>query len=117
MATKNEDVAAEIAFKLSLDRRKSLLNKYIEDLARDALPILVNLTPIDTGLARRSWKLVKKDSLGYIGYKLYNNQAYIGKLDRGWSRQAPEGMTKPFNEKMAKISTLKYTKHISVNYN
>jgi len=42
-------------------------------------------TPIDTGAARRAWRLNAKNREIII----YNNIAYIAELDRGHSKQAP----------------------------
>lgn len=52
---------------------------------------LKSLTPIDTGNARNKTRLVGKD-------KIEANYPYAQRLDQGWSKQAPEGMTKPFGE-------------------
>lgn len=43
-------------------------------------------TPIDTGRARRGWQQRQTDTLR-------NDVPYIGRLEDGYSRQAPRGFT------------------------
>jgi hypothetical protein len=50
-----------------------------------------SLTPIDTGNARSKTKLVGNNTIEA-------NYAYAQRLDTGWSKQAPQGMTKPFEQ-------------------
>lgn len=45
------------------------------------------ITPRDTGNARRNTRLKEKQILADYGY--------AGRLDEGWSRQAPTGMSDP----------------------
>ena len=48
-------------------------------------------TPIRSGNARRNWnKKVDKQ-----GWELSNQVPYIDRLDKGWSKQAPQGITRP----------------------
>lgn len=61
------------------------LNSYPQDAERE----FKALTPIDTGYARRHTRLVNKDTIEA-------NYPYAVPLDQGHSRQAPQGMTKPF---------------------
>ena len=46
---------------------------------------LVEETPIDTGEARRGWKIVKTES----GFRITNDVDYINELNEGSSQQAP----------------------------
>jgi len=48
-------------------------------------------TPIRSGRARRSWT---KD-VNRQGFKVENNVPYIGRLEEGYSKQAPKGITRP----------------------
>jgi hypothetical protein len=50
-----------------------------------------SLTPIDTGNARRKTKLVSNTTIEA-------NYVYAQRLDQGHSKQAPQGMTKPFEQ-------------------
>ena len=61
------------------------LNNYPQDAEKE----FKRLTPIDTGHARRRTTLVGKDTIEA-------NYPYAVPLDQGHSRQAPQGMTKPF---------------------
>ncbi len=45
------------------------------------------ITPKDTGNARRNTRLKPKEILA--------DYAYAGRLDEGWSKQAPNGMSDP----------------------
>lgn len=47
----------------------------------------VKQTPIDTGNARRKTRL--------IGDTIHARYPYARRLDKGWSKQAPDGMIKP----------------------
>lgn len=57
---------------------------------QDAEDKFVALTPIDTGNARSRTKLVGNDTIEA-------NYPYAQRLDQGWSKQAPNGMVKPFD--------------------
>ena len=48
-------------------------------------------TPIRSGRARRSWT---KD-VNRQGFKVENNVPYIGRLEEGYSKQAPKGISRP----------------------
>jgi hypothetical protein len=61
----------------------------LQQYPQDAEDKFIALTPIKTGNARRSTSLVNNK---YIEA----NYAYAVPLDRGHSKQAPNGMTKPF---------------------
>ena len=68
---------------------KSLLKieKAIAKLPKEAFAEFVKDTPKRSGNARRKTKLV--------GSKIVAGYNYAQKLDQGYSKQAPEGMTKP----------------------
>lgn len=66
------------------------LNK-IEDLPEltmdKAFPVYRNETPIRSGNARNKTK--------HIRLKFFSNYPYAGRLDEGWSNQAPKGFSDP----------------------
>lgn len=62
--------------------------KELDQLPAKAHKYFVSVTPIDTGNARNRTKLVSKDTI-------LANYPYARRLDRGYSKQAPQGMTKP----------------------
>ena len=71
-----------------------VLKGMARELARypqDAEKEYKSLTPIDTGNARRRTKLASND-------RIEANYPYAQPLDNGHSRQAPQGMTKPFEK-------------------
>lgn len=63
-----------------------------DDTLKNAYPILRKNTPIQKGNARRK-TVLRAD-------KILSNYGYAGKLDDGFSKQAPEGFTKPTIEHM-----------------
>ena len=67
----------------SLRRIQSELDK----VPQQAYDVWVKGTPKKTGNARRSTQLK--------GDVIQARYAYATKLDEGWSRQAPDGMSKP----------------------
>lgn len=64
------------------------LGKVPTHVHNDAYNYLKKQTPIRSGNARSK---TKKESNLRIG----SRYAYAGRLDDGWSRQAPEGFTEP----------------------
>jgi hypothetical protein len=65
------------------------IRKEINDLPKASLDKFISLTPIDKGNARRRTRLQGKDTI-------VADYAYAEKLDTGSSKQAPRGMTEPF---------------------
>jgi len=59
----------------------------LKNLPKQAYNFFVSVTPIDTGYARSRTQL--------RGNTIDANYPYAIPLDRGWSRQARDGMTKP----------------------
>lgn len=76
------------------DKITPVLKGMMKELKRypqDAEDKFVSLTPIRSGNARRNTYLRNNDTISA-------NYAYAQRLDEGWSRQAPDGMTKPFEK-------------------
>ena len=59
----------------------------LQALPKQAYNFFVSVTPIDTGYARSRTQL--------RGSTIDANYPYAIPLDRGWSKQARQGMTKP----------------------
>jgi hypothetical protein len=59
----------------------------LDKLPVQAHAVFVKETPIRTGNARRSTKLVKNE--------IQANYPYASRLDEGYSRQSPKGMSDP----------------------
>lgn len=62
----------------------------LKGLHKEAHKEYVSLTPIDKGNARRKTTLQ--------GNTIQANYPYADRLDKGWSKQAPKGMTEPFEK-------------------
>jgi hypothetical protein len=65
--------------------------KALKRYPQDAEDKFVSLTPIRSGNARRNTYLRNNDTISA-------NYAYAQRLDEGHSRQAPDGMVKPFEK-------------------
>jgi len=74
----------------SLKARLDKIQKEIDGLPKEAHQFFVNNTPIDMGNARRKTKL--------RGTTIVADYDYAKRLNEGWSKQAPDGMTKPTEE-------------------
>jgi hypothetical protein len=62
-----------------------------KDVMTEALPKFKENTPIATGNARKRTKLTQRKK----NYTIHANYPYAGRLDEGWSKQRPKGMTAP----------------------
>jgi hypothetical protein len=63
------------------------IQKKLDNLPKEAFTEFVKDTPIRSGNARRKTKLQ--------GSTITADYAYAKRLDNGYSKQAPKGMTKP----------------------
>tara|TARA_B100001057_G_scaffold501139_1_gene621011 strand:+ start:6307 stop:6597 length:291 start_codon:yes stop_codon:yes gene_type:complete len=63
----------------------------INDVAQHTFKTAKSLTPVRSGRARDNWT---KDTTRQ-GFEVENTVPYIGHLDKGSSKQAPRGITKP----------------------
>ena len=75
------------------------IQRKIDNLPKEAFTEFVKETPIRSGNARRRTKL--------NGNRITAGYAYAKRLDEGYSKQSPEGMTKPtedfIQKRMAQI--------------
>ena len=76
-----------VTIKNNITGSLSKIEKKIAKIAKEAYQEFVKETPKRSGNARRSTKLV--------GNKIVAGYAYAKRLDEGYSKQSPEGMTKP----------------------
>lgn len=81
----NVDIKIDDGITPILKGMKQQLAKYPQD-AEDEF---VRLTPVRSGNARRNTNLRNNDTI-------VASYPYAQRLDEGWSKQAPNGMTKPF---------------------
>jgi hypothetical protein len=75
------------------DEITPMLRRQRQELAkfpRQALDEFVDLTPVRSGNARNRTKLANNNNTIVADYP------YAQRLDDGWSKQAPRGMTQPF---------------------
>ena len=80
-----------------LEREKEALHNLI---AQDILEIARSKTPIDKGQARRGWRL--ENSIREK--RIVNRVPYIDELERGHSKQAPNGILGPTVREITKRS-------------
>ena len=85
-----------ITFNMSgLTKKLKKLSTLSEEVIEPAYEFFVENTPIKTGNARRNTKLKKKS--------IEANYTYAAKLDDGYSKQSPKGMTKPTEKLITKL--------------
>jgi len=80
---------------LGIDSAIKFMGTTSKDLV-DATATLVqqtarSKTPIKSGRARRNWN----KSTSRQGFRVENNVPYIGRLEEGYSKQAPQGIIGP----------------------
>lgn len=76
----------------NLEKKIKKINKSLDDINNEALEKFRELTPIDSGNARRSTVLGESRGVKEI----QGRYPYAQKLDSGWSKQRRTGMTRPF---------------------
>jgi hypothetical protein len=84
-------ISANIKFNDKITPVIAGMKKAAAAYPRQAEAKFKSLTPIDTGNARRNTKLRGNTAIEA-------NYAYAQPLDSGHSKQAPQGMTKPFEQ-------------------
>jgi hypothetical protein len=75
---------------------KRLEEKQARLLANDIFRGVKDHTPVDTGRAKRGWRLLRRR----FGFIINNYVPYIRFLEQGSSKQAPRGMVKPTLERL-----------------
>jgi len=89
---------------ISRDLNRSLeraIDSLISDINTDARDI----TPVKSGFARSQGRRTGSYRIGDTGVIVENRAPYIGILDRGSSRQAPNGIMTPVLNKLSKRRT------------
>lgn len=86
--------------KITINKRQfdSLIENLDEmpiSVMKKLYPYYVNKTPIRSGNARNRTKLNKNT--------INSKYGYAGKLDEGWSKQAPKGFTEPSIDQLEKL--------------
>ena len=97
MATNNSLVSLEVVnFRQELARIereiKEQANIQIENRIKYATNQLKVVTPVDKGTARMGWfeEIERNRYGGFSGGNIINEVEYIGRLNSGWSKQAPK---------------------------
>jgi hypothetical protein len=73
------------------------IQRKLDNLPKEAYQEFVKETPIRSGNARRKTKLK--------GKTIVADYAYAKRLDEGYSKQSPDGMTKPTEDFIQKRAT------------
>lgn len=89
-----------MTIKVSIDTKQftKLLNELNDmptSVMKELYPYYISKTPIRGGNARNRTKLNRLN--------IKSNYPYAGKLDTGWSKQSPDGFTKPSIEKLNQL--------------
>lgn len=77
---------------------KSRSKTLIEKISTDVLATVKKYTPIKLGTARQGWRIARSSK----GNSIVNRVPYIGRLEEGLSRQAPNGMIEPTIKEISK---------------
>lgn len=88
-----------IRFKPKFDAKgiERSIDRLFRDLRDQTFNTARSLTPVRSGYAKSQWQ--KRDTSN--GFQVSNKVDYVPHLDRGSSRQAPKGITKPTVRKVA----------------
>jgi len=70
------------------------LDKMPKVVMKQAFTYYKNATPVRSGNARNKTKYMKSMD------RLESNYPYAGRLDEGWSKQAPKGFTGPTSDQI-----------------
>jgi hypothetical protein len=87
-------IRVDIKIDNKLQRELQSIKRQLAAYPDQALAEFKRLTPVRSGNARRKTTL-RSDTIDA-------NYAYAQRLDSGWSKQAPDGMTKPFGQWVAR---------------
>lgn len=77
------------------EKQVDKIDTAMKDVSRQAHNFFVSITPIQKGNARRRTRLVNGN--------IEANYAYAERLDEGYSKQAPDGMTEPTIKHIEKV--------------
>jgi len=77
---------------------KSLEN-LVERVSKDAFGKSKSITPVRSGRAKKAWKLEKRNK---FNVEVVNRVPYASRLNKGYSSQAPRGITRPASKAVAR---------------
>lgn len=81
-------ISVDVSIKDDISKEIKKIKQQLAAVPKEAEKEFIALTPIRSGNARRNTNLV--------GNQIQAHYPYAQRLDQGWSKQAPRGMTKPF---------------------
>lgn len=87
-------IKVDLNIKDQLSGEIKSIQKKLKAVPQQSLDEYKKLTPIRSGNARRKTRLVNDSIVG--------DYPYAERLDNGWSKQAPDGMTVPFERWLRK---------------
>jgi len=67
------------------------IDQEVASVAKDALQKLAKHTPKRSGRARSNWRLTGRKG----EFRVTNKTPYIERLNQGYSKQSPKGITRP----------------------
>jgi hypothetical protein len=83
-------IEGNVTFSDGITKELDTIRKQLKTFPAEATAEFIKLTPIRSGNARRKTKLQ--------GDTIVANYDYAKRLDTGWSKQAPDGMSEPLNK-------------------
>lgn len=79
------------------------IQKSVQEVPKQVFEYWKSITPIKSGNARRRTRLDRNQTINA-------NYPYARRLDQGWSKQAPQGMSKPTDRLIRRIIKSKLRK-------
>lgn len=89
---------ANVVFRDIIAELERSVNQFLTTLNRD----VARATPRRSGRAQRGWRKVNEYKVGQTKTVIENRVPYIGLLEMGYSRQAPNGMLDVTLKKLAR---------------
>jgi len=88
----------------TLDRN---LEVFVDRTANTLLVNLKRFTPKRSGLAAKSWRKTKSAE---NTYNLSNRQPYVSRLDKGYSKKAPDGFYRPASRETTRTNKGRFSR-------
>jgi len=81
------------------------VDQMVRQVSTDLFDTVKQKTPVASGRAKRGWRLRQE---GKFRYEIANRVPYISRLDEGYSKQAPRGMTRPATREVLNRARRRY---------
>lgn len=92
--------------RMDMVKLQKQIDKAVDVSTEDTYDFFKKKTPVKGGNARRNTKYKETNTKASI----IGDYPYSGRLDAGYSKQAPRGMTKPSLKELEKIITKQFRK-------